>query len=76
MGNGQSQDEEEQVGYRVLGVQTNSPGSVGGFVTFFDFIVAANGVPLRNMDTTFVDIIKVTNFGTENDANENDRIAQ
>ena len=76
MGNGQSQDEEEQVGYRVLGVQANSPGSVGGFVTFFDFIVAANGVPLRNMDTTFVDIIKVTNFGTENDANENDRIAQ
>lgn len=61
MGNGQSQDEEEQVGYRVLGVQANSPGSVGGFVTFFDFIVAANGIPLRNMDTTFVDIIKVIN---------------
>ncbi len=59
MGNGQSDEESDKVGYRILGVQPNSPGSSGGFVSFFDFIVAANGVPLRNMDSTFVDLIKV-----------------
>jgi len=59
MGNSPSVDETEKVGYRVLGVQPNSPGSKCGFVSFFDFIVAANGIPLRNLDTTFVDLIKV-----------------
>lgn len=49
-----------QVGYRVLGVQPNSPAAVGGLVSFFDFIVAANGIPLGTLDSTFVDLIKVT----------------
>ena len=48
-----------QVGYRVLGVQPNSPAAVGGLVSFFDFIVAANGIPLGTLDSTFVDLIKV-----------------
>ena len=59
MGNGQSQDEAEKVGYRVLGVQPNSPASSCGFVSYFDFIVAVNGVPIRALDSTFVDLIKV-----------------
>lgn len=59
MGNGPSQEEIEKVGYRVLGVQPNSPAAQGGLVSFFDFIVAANGVPLRSLDTTFVELIKV-----------------
>ncbi len=47
------------VGYRVLGVQVNSPGANLGLVAFFDFIIAANGVPLRTVDTTFLELIKV-----------------
>lgn len=47
------------VGYRVLGVQSNSPCSNLGLVAFFDFIIAANGVPLRTLDTTFIELIKV-----------------
>lgn len=30
-------------GYRVLGVQPNSPASKVGLVSFFDFVVAADG---------------------------------
>lgn len=48
-----------QVGYRVLGVQPNSPAAVGGLVSFFDFIVAAKGIPLATLDSTFVELIKV-----------------
>lgn len=48
------------VGYRVLSVQSNSPCSNLGFVAFFDFIVAANGIPLRTLDTTFIELIKVS----------------
>ena len=33
----------ETLGYRVLGVQPNSPASAAGLVSFFDFIVGANG---------------------------------
>ena len=33
----------ESLGYRVLGVQPNSPASAAGLVSFFDFIVGANG---------------------------------
>lgn len=62
MGNSPSIDETEKVGYRVLGVQPNSPGSKCGFVSFFDFIIAANGIPFRNLDTTFVELIKVCNL--------------
>lgn len=47
------------VGYRVLGVQSQSPCSNLGFVAFFDFVIAANGVPLRTLDTTFIELIKV-----------------
>jgi len=33
----------ETLGYRVLGVQPNSPSSKAGLVSFFDFIVGADG---------------------------------
>ena len=33
----------ETLGYRVLGVQPNSPASKAGLVSFFDFILGANG---------------------------------
>jgi hypothetical protein len=36
-----------------------SPAAKGGLVSFFDFIIAANGVPLRSLDTTFIELIKV-----------------
>ncbi len=39
-------DESECFGYRVLGVQENSPSSNAGFVSFFDFIVTAQGIRL------------------------------
>ena len=54
MGNSGSHDEHddddyaeqfdgiETLGYRVLGVQPNSPASKAGLVSFFDFIVGAN----------------------------------
>lgn len=51
---------EHKVGYRVLGVQSQSPASYCGLVAFFDFIVAANSVPLRTLDTTFIGIIKAS----------------
>mmetsp|Transcript_15788 Transcript_15788/g.24684 ORF Transcript_15788/g.24684 Transcript_15788/m.24684 type:complete len:408 (-) Transcript_15788:96-1319(-) len=36
-------DGVETLGYRVLGVQPNSPASSAGLVSFFDFLVGANG---------------------------------
>ena len=33
----------ETLGYRVLGVQPNSPAAEAGLVSFLDFIVGANG---------------------------------
>ena len=60
MGNTTSQDDSEVVGYRVLGVQPNSPASKIGLVSFFDFIIAANGVPLKTLDSTFIDLIKAS----------------
>ncbi len=61
MGNSSSNEEDlTKVGYRVLGVQANSPAALGGLVSFFDFIVEANGIPLRTLDNTFIDLIKVT----------------
>ena len=42
MGNAQAM-EQGSCGYRVLGVQPNSPASKVGLVSFFDFIVAADG---------------------------------
>ncbi len=39
-------DGVETLGYRVLGVQPNSPASQAGLVSFLDFIVGAEGKPL------------------------------
>eukprot|EP00639_Heterosigma_akashiwo_P002650 CAMPEP_0194580386 /NCGR_PEP_ID=MMETSP0292-20121207/14171_1 /TAXON_ID=39354 /ORGANISM="Heterosigma akashiwo, Strain CCMP2393" /LENGTH=233 /DNA_ID=CAMNT_0039433723 /DNA_START=83 /DNA_END=781 /DNA_ORIENTATION=- len=44
MGGNSSSLGDECLGYRVLGVQDNSPASKAGLVSFFDFIIAANGV--------------------------------
>lgn len=41
------QGDEEHCGYRVLGVQAGSPAASAGLVSFFDFIVMANHLPLR-----------------------------
>lgn len=71
MGNSQSEQTEEvdssneislspPVGYRVLGVQSQSPSSYTDLVAHFDFIVAANNVPLQTLDTTFIEIIKAS----------------
>jgi hypothetical protein len=35
-------DGVETLGYRVLGVQPNSPAAQAGLVSFFDFLVGAN----------------------------------
>lgn len=40
-------------------MQPSSPAAEAGLVWYFDFIVAANGIPLRLSDTTFVELIKV-----------------
>lgn len=58
MGQAASQDEIESVGYRVLGVQPNSPAASAGLVSFFDFVVAANNYPLKQLDQKFVEMIK------------------
>ena len=47
MGQGASQEEADATGYRVLGVQPGSPASAVGLVSFFDFVVACDGVELR-----------------------------
>eukprot|EP00514_Thraustochytrium_sp_LLF1b_P005168 CAMPEP_0184514186 /NCGR_PEP_ID=MMETSP0198_2-20121128/3830_1 /TAXON_ID=1112570 /ORGANISM="Thraustochytrium sp., Strain LLF1b" /LENGTH=447 /DNA_ID=CAMNT_0026904361 /DNA_START=182 /DNA_END=1525 /DNA_ORIENTATION=+ len=44
-------------GYRVIGVQANSPACLEGLVPYFDFIVEANGQPLQAEDGLFVKII-------------------
>ena len=36
----------EYYGFRVLGIQEQSPASTVGFVSFFDFILEANGIRL------------------------------
>jgi C-terminal processing protease CtpA/Prc len=50
--------DEDHCGYRVLGVQAGSPAASAGLVSFFDFIVMANHIPLRRVDNTFVDLIR------------------
>lgn len=59
MGNANSTN--DNVGYRILGVQSNSPGSACNFAIYFDFIIAAttDNIPLCTLDSTFVDIIQV-----------------
>ena len=51
-------DADRQVGYRILGIQDDSPATNCEFVIYFDFIVAANGIMLTTLDSTFVDIIQ------------------
>lgn len=58
MGQGVSQEEMDAVGYRVLGVEPKSPASTAGLVSFFDFVIAANGQPLKVHDNTFVTMIE------------------
>jgi hypothetical protein len=43
---GQQQGKTYTSGFHVLHVTPNSPGEQAGIVSFFDFIVAANGVLL------------------------------
>ena len=62
MGNSQTQIDVDTVGFRVLGVQPQSPAEQVGLVSFFDFIVAVNGVALKLLETSFINIIKVTDF--------------
>ena len=55
MGNSESSDAHkfdgcETLGYRVLGVQPDSPASRAGLVSFFDFLVGANGQLLFGID--------------------------
>ena len=61
MGNESSSEssEEKHYGYRVLGVQAQSPASAIGLVSFFDFIVEADGIPLYAKEVSFfVDLIR------------------
>jgi len=60
MGNSVSAEEAGSVGYRVLGVQAKSPASECGLVSFFDFVVAADGTELKELDSTFIDKIKAS----------------
>jgi hypothetical protein len=58
MGNGASAEGDPEFnGYRVLGIQPDSPASPVGFVSFFDFVIAANGVRLDEADDTFTELI-------------------
>ncbi|TMW63807.1 hypothetical protein Poli38472_002748 [Pythium oligandrum] len=45
------------LGFRVLGIQEDSPASRVGFVSFFDLIMAANGIRLDVKDSTFMELI-------------------
>jgi hypothetical protein len=44
-------------GYRCLRVMKNSPAQKAGLVSFFDFIVAVNDIPLQQHDETFASLI-------------------
>lgn len=45
-------------GFRVLSVQRDSPGATSGLVSYFDFILAANGHRLEEDDETFTNAIR------------------
>ena len=47
-------------GYNVIGIEKESPLDRKGLVAYFDFIVAANNIPLKAIDTTFISLIKVS----------------
>ncbi|KAI9922873.1 hypothetical protein PsorP6_001788 [Peronosclerospora sorghi] len=44
-------------GFRVLGIQEQSPASAVGFVSFFDFVLEANGIRLDTRDATLMELI-------------------
>ena len=48
-----------QVGYRILDVQEDSPASRGKLEPLIDLIVSVKGKPLRVLDSTLFDFIKV-----------------
>ena len=48
-----------QVGYRIMDVQADSPASRGKLEPLIDLVVSASGKPLRTLDSTFIDLIKV-----------------
>eukprot|EP01119_Soliformovum_irregulare_P006585 TRINITY_DN187_c0_g1_i1.p1 TRINITY_DN187_c0_g1~~TRINITY_DN187_c0_g1_i1.p1 ORF type:complete len:378 (-),score=108.68 TRINITY_DN187_c0_g1_i1:38-1135(-) len=58
MGNAESSNHSHGGGFHILQVQPNSPGSRAGLHSYFDFIVAANGIPLIKEDTQFVDLLR------------------
>mmetsp|Transcript_4916 Transcript_4916/g.6749 ORF Transcript_4916/g.6749 Transcript_4916/m.6749 type:complete len:357 (+) Transcript_4916:137-1207(+) len=58
MGGSNSTEAEECSGFRVLGVQDGSPASKAGLVSFFDFIIAANGISFDKQDAIFIEILK------------------
>ena len=76
MGNSTSTEHEDEnnnienietLGYRVLGVQPNSPSSKAGLVSFFDFLLGCNNQMLldeNNEDIDFVQVLK-DNIGKE-----------
>lgn len=43
--------------FRVLGIQERSPAAAAGFVSFFDFILEANGIRLDTKDSTLMELI-------------------
>jgi len=69
MGNESSIEErnaETIVGYRILGCLPNSPTAECGLVSYFDYLVAADGIPLEELDNTLLEIL-VSNVGREID---------
>ena len=58
MGNSASAEQSNAVGFRVLGVQRESPASAAELVSFFDFIVGAQGRLFKELDNTFIELIK------------------
>jgi len=58
MGNENSSLDKPKVGYHVLHVHPNGPGKSAFLVSFFDFIISADGIFFEKEDTKFVDILK------------------
>eukprot|EP01102_Stenamoeba_stenopodia_P002216 TRINITY_DN1199_c0_g1_i2.p1 TRINITY_DN1199_c0_g1~~TRINITY_DN1199_c0_g1_i2.p1 ORF type:complete len:437 (+),score=84.34 TRINITY_DN1199_c0_g1_i2:161-1471(+) len=54
---GAQQGKTYTAGFHVLNVQPNSPGEEAGLVSFFDYIVVANGVDL-DRENSFAEILK------------------
>jgi len=52
-----SEESHDHIGFHVVQVQPDSPGALAGLVSFFDFIVAANGIALSQEDDTFKNIL-------------------